>query len=133
MPRVTVLARTFHVLLTADGIEPFDAALHWAWAQQDRLTESERKAAIFVLNVYGLSAKRPWPPFDAAQAIGPWDRENQEAFRIGPQAGGRDRRRIVQNQSGVAPVQSGATTRPAPPKGRALRAIAGAELANAGP
>lgn len=82
-PKVTELARTFHSLDQAPGIDPFDAEALWAWVEEGRQTPAERHTALFVLNVWGDASNdpnRPWPIFDAMDALARWDRYNRAAF-----------------------------------------------------
>lgn len=79
-PRVTELARTFHSLERAEGIEPFDAEALWICAQNEHLTPAEHQAAVFILNVWGGPNDRPWPTFDVMEAVSRWDNQNRAAF-----------------------------------------------------
>lgn len=82
-PRVTEFARTFHSLDRAPGIESFDANTLWAWVQEGKQTPAERYTVLFVLNVWGNAgddSDRPWPAFDAMDALARWDKDNRSAF-----------------------------------------------------
>lgn len=82
--KMALLARTFHVLVSAPGTDPFDPEALWGWAQglEDGAT---RDAALFVLNVWhtpGVGFQdTPWPDFNILKAFTRWDHLNRAAFQ----------------------------------------------------
>lgn len=74
------LARTFHVLVQAPGLSPWDPGAFDDWAAHPARGESTQHAARFVLAVW--DNQRPWQvgAFDLMAALEKWDARNRAAF-----------------------------------------------------
>lgn len=78
--RLLDLCRSFPVLQSAPGIEPWDPDLLDQWADRPSSTDEARYAATFVLALWG-----PWRwwrvgPFHVIRAMKVWDEQHRAAF-----------------------------------------------------
>ena len=87
---IATLARAFHALAKADGLDPWDPNLLHHWAVENLHTEAERHCARFVLGVWNqtdfeaLDAENDGRlgRFDALRAVSAWDHAHRAAFAV---------------------------------------------------
>jgi len=82
--RIVELARSFHTLRRADGLEPWNADKFARWAGFN-VSDYSRQAAAFVLMVW--NRHHPWKfgkflaRFDLAEALLIWDQDMRAAWQ----------------------------------------------------
>lgn len=78
---MTELARSFHVLEDAPGLDPWEPCTLDVWASHPLRGESTRYAAQFVLHVW--NAHHPWQcgQFNMMDALAKWDDRNRHAWQ----------------------------------------------------
>ncbi len=79
--RLTALARTFHTLRNADGIDPFDPDTLEVWASNRSLSSGTREAAKYVLWRYDPDRVWKCGRFNAKEGSYVWDLEQIEAYK----------------------------------------------------
>ena len=85
---IATLARAFHALANADGIDPWDPDLLYRWSLEHLHTDAERHCGRFILGVWNqddfeeLDAENGGQlgRFDALRAVAAWDHAHRAAF-----------------------------------------------------
>lgn len=85
---IATLARAFHALAKADGIEPWDPHLLYRWSLEHLHTHAERHCARFILALWNqtdydemdLENSRRLGHFEALEAITDWDHAHRAVF-----------------------------------------------------
>jgi len=87
---IATLARAFHALAKADGIDPWDPDLLYRWSVEHLHTDAERHCARFILGVWNqddfeeLDAENDGRlgRFDSLRAVSAWDHAHRTAFAV---------------------------------------------------
>ncbi len=85
---IATLARAFHALAKADGIDPWDPDLLYRWSLEHLRADTERHCARFILSVWNQTdyeeldaeSDNPLGRFDALRAITDWDHAHRAVF-----------------------------------------------------
>jgi len=85
---IALLARSFHALERADGLEPWDAETLYHWSVENLRTDAELNCTRFILSVWNKAGLEELDAehsnqlgrFDALDAVARWDRIHRVAF-----------------------------------------------------
>ena len=87
---IVLLARAFHALEHAAGLDPWNPDALYHWAAENLHTDAERHCARFILGVWNqdgfeeLDAENGGQlgRFDALRAVSAWDHAHRAAFAV---------------------------------------------------
>lgn len=85
---IVTLARAFHGLDRADGLDPWDPHVLYRWSIEHLHTDAEQHCARFILSVWNRTDFDRTEaehgdrlgPFDALRAMAQWDHAHRAAF-----------------------------------------------------
>jgi len=87
---IVLLARSFHALADAGGLDPWHPGELYRWTLEHLHAESERHCARFILGLWNaddyadIDAENGGAlgPFDAMRAVAAWDHGHRAAFAV---------------------------------------------------